>query len=109
MGTRQFLLDARREPVEKIFEHSRNFVFGRPKLMRLDAQRSGEAKQFKIRNPTELRFNFGEGLPAQIPTPPAAARRQHRLRQLLLVTQPADLRPNQISRILHVPVSEAER
>jgi hypothetical protein len=64
MGTRQFLLDARREPGKKIFEHSRNFVFGRPKLMRFNPQRSGEAEQLKIGNPTELRFNFGKRLSA---------------------------------------------
>lgn len=104
-----FLLHGGREAGKEVFQQDGDSVFRRPKFAWNDSQRLGQTKQFKIGNPTQLRFDFGEGLAAEIPAPPAAPGREHGLGQALLAPQPADLRPNDVPRIAHVPKSELER
>src|SRR6266702_4517272 len=102
------LLHPARQPAEEIIEELRNLILGRPQVRLVHAQRLRQTEQLKIGYPPELRLNLGECLTAQVPSPAAAARCQHRLRQALLESQPANLRPNQISGILHVPISEPD-
>jgi len=94
---------------KKVFQCARDFLSGWPKLVRSNSQRSGQAEQFKIGNPAELRFDFGERLTTEIPAPSPAPCRQHGLRQSLLAPQSADLRPDDVPRIAHVPKSELKR
>jgi hypothetical protein len=42
------------EPLKEVLERCRKLIFWRPQVQRFDPQRFGEAKQFKICNPTKL-------------------------------------------------------
>ena len=95
-----------RKACEEIFQQRRHFLFGRPEGVRRNTQGLCKAEQFKIGNPAELCFDFGECLAAQVPARASAASGQHGLCQLLLTAQLADLRADDISRVAHVPKSE---
>jgi hypothetical protein len=102
------LFDFYGQPLKEIFEHFWYLVLRGPEIIRHGVESLGQTEKFKVRNPTQLRLDFGESFPAQVPSPTAAPRSQHRLRQPLLVAQSANLRPNEISWIAHVPKPEHE-
>jgi len=97
-----------RQSCEEIFPKAVDFLLWGPKIVGRNPQGLCQAEQFKVRNPPQLRFNFGERFAAQVPSPATASRSQHGLGQPLLAAQLADLRADDVSRIVHVPRTEQE-
>ncbi len=64
--------------------------------------------QFGIRDTAQLRFNFGERAATQIPTEKRATGGKHSLRHLLLITQLANLRADNVLRFGHAPKMELD-
>ena len=64
--------------------------------------------QFDIRDATQLRFYFRERAAAQIPAKNRTAGGKHSLRQLLLITQFANLRADNVLRFCHAPKMELD-
>mgnify|MGYP006966083017 FL=1 len=63
----------------------------------------GERKNFEIGHPTGLRFDFCQGVAAQIPAENVEFGRKRGLRETLFHPQAADDGANNIARRVHVP------
>ena len=98
-----------RKAGEELLQEGGNFFLGWPKVVGNNTQSPCQTEQFKIGNPSQLRFDLGERLAAQVPSPPTATGSEHRLGKPLLVAQAANLRADDVSRIAHVPESERQR
>lgn len=70
----------------------------RQKLIRGKTEHSGEADEFKICNPSNLRFDLRQCLTTDLPTEEVQLGNEHGLTQSALLAQLPNLRPDDVAR-----------
>ena len=77
--------------------------------VRVEAQGSGKANQFKIGHAPNVGFDFCDDVLADVPAQPAASRRKHRLGEPLFLAKGLQADTDDVLGSGHLPILEVDR